>query len=84
MHGPHQPGWAYYRQYLDFVARGNFILQIGTLRRDVAFWQKKTIYHGHTEDRTYVPDDLELSGKTVTQYKLRMALILGRLHIRVS
>ncbi|KAE8454643.1 hypothetical protein EG329_000266 [Mollisiaceae sp. DMI_Dod_QoI] len=36
----------------------------GTLRIDVAFWQKKLDYAGHTTARTYVPDDLELAGYT--------------------
>jgi hypothetical protein len=64
MHGPHQPAWTNYRLYLQFIARCNFLLQTGTLRIDVAFWQKKTDYAGHTTARTYVPDDLELAGKS--------------------
>jgi hypothetical protein len=48
---------------MDFVARGNFLMQSGTLRIDVAFWEKKVNFAGHLTDRWYEPNDLELAGK---------------------
>ncbi|KAH8812100.1 hypothetical protein F5884DRAFT_302871 [Xylogone sp. PMI_703] len=62
MHGPHEPAWDFYRDQLDFVARNNYILQSGTPKMDVAFWQKITTYPGHITQRTYGPIDLELAG----------------------
>lgn len=62
MHGPYQPAWQFYKEYMDFVGRNNFVLQSGVPRIDVAFWQKKTTYPGHVELRTYQPSDLEAVG----------------------
>jgi hypothetical protein len=62
MHGPHEPAWDFYRDQIDFVARNNFILQSGTPKRDIAFWQKVTTYPGHITTRTYQPTDLETAG----------------------
>ncbi|ETS81939.1 hypothetical protein PFICI_06941 [Pestalotiopsis fici W106-1] len=64
MHGPYQPGWQYYREYMDFVGRNNFVLQSGRPKIDIAFWQKKTTYPGHVELRTYPTTDLESVGYT--------------------
>lgn len=64
MHGPRQPAWDQYRSSMDFVARGNFIMQSGTLHIDVAFWEKKVNFNGHLTARWYEPDDLELAGKS--------------------
>ncbi|RFU31735.1 hypothetical protein B7463_g4619, partial [Scytalidium lignicola] len=62
MHGPHQPAWDFYRDQIDFVARTNYILQSGTPKIDIAFWQKITTYPGHITQRTYQPTDLENAG----------------------
>ncbi|KAL1984134.1 hypothetical protein VTN96DRAFT_9439 [Rasamsonia emersonii] len=62
MHGPHEPAWEFYRDQIDFVARNNYILQSGTPKIDVAFWQKITTYPGHITNRTYEPTDLEEKG----------------------
>ncbi|KIW43060.1 uncharacterized protein PV06_04207 [Exophiala oligosperma] len=64
MHGPSDPGWEYYRDQIDFIARNNFILQTGVPKFDVAFWQKMTTYPGHIQLRTYQPTDLEEGGYT--------------------
>jgi len=64
MHGPSQPGWAYYPDQMDFVARNNWIAQAGVPKMDVAFWQKVTTYPGHVQLRTYQPADLEEMGYT--------------------
>lgn len=63
MHGPHEPAWEYYKDQLDYVARNNLILQSGTPKFDIAFWQKMTVYPGHIQVRTYQPGDLEAEGK---------------------
>ncbi|KAK6216503.1 hypothetical protein LQW54_003509 [Pestalotiopsis sp. IQ-011] len=62
MHGPYQPAWQFYKEYMDFVGRNNSVLQSGEPRIDIAFWQKKTTYPGHVELRTYQPADLEEVG----------------------
>lgn len=64
MHGPYQPAWEFYGDQMDFVARNNFVLQSGAALFDLAFWQKKTVYPGHVELRTYEPKDLERAGYT--------------------
>lgn len=64
MHGPSDPGWDFYRDQIDFVARNNFILQSGIPKFDVAFWQKMTTYPGHIQLPTYAPTDLEQAGYT--------------------
>jgi hypothetical protein len=62
MHGPHQPAWDFYRDQLDFVARSNYIMQSGTPKRDIAFWQKVTSFPGHIQLKGYDPTDLESAG----------------------
>ncbi|KAF7514705.1 hypothetical protein G7054_g15078 [Neopestalotiopsis clavispora] len=64
MHGPYQPGWQFYKEYMDFVGRNNFVLQSGRPKIDIAFWQKRTTYPGHVELRTYPATDLESAGYT--------------------
>ncbi|KAK5033113.1 hypothetical protein LTR13_007078 [Exophiala sideris] len=64
MHGPNDPGWDFYRDQIDFVARNNFLLQSGVPKFDVAFWQKMTTYPGHVQLPTYAPTDLEQVGYT--------------------
>lgn len=67
MHGPHEPAWDFYRDQLDFVARNNYILQLGTPKRDLVFWQKITNYPGHITARTYDPVDLEAAGRDISR-----------------
>ncbi|KAL1865931.1 hypothetical protein VTK73DRAFT_4993 [Phialemonium thermophilum] len=64
MHGPRDPAWAFYRDYLDYIARNNYILQQGTPKMDVAIWQKNTVYPKHVKIRRYEPADLERAGYT--------------------
>ncbi|KAI1609048.1 hypothetical protein EDD36DRAFT_499381 [Exophiala viscosa] len=64
MHGHNDPGWDFYRDQIDFVARNNFLLQSGVPKFDVAFWQKMTTYPGHIQLPTYAPTDLEAAGYT--------------------
>lgn len=64
MHGPRDPGWDFYRDQIEFVARNNFVVQTGVPKFDIAFWQKMTTYPGHIQLRTYEPTDLEEAGYT--------------------
>ncbi|KAJ9499406.1 hypothetical protein H2202_004989 [Exophiala xenobiotica] len=64
MHGPSDPGWDFYRDQIEFVARNNFVVQTGVPKLDIAFWQKMTTYPGHIQLRTYEPTDLEEAGYT--------------------
>lgn len=40
MHGPRQPAWDYYKEYLDFLARTQYLLQAGVAKVDVAIYRK--------------------------------------------
>ncbi|KAF5357317.1 hypothetical protein D9758_005962 [Tetrapyrgos nigripes] len=40
MHGPRNPAWDYYREYLDFLARTQYILQAGVAKVDLAIYRK--------------------------------------------
>lgn len=62
MHNRHQPGWQYYRAFMDYVARSQQIAQSGVPKVDIAFWQKKTAYN--QVPQSYQPSDLELAGYT--------------------
>ncbi|CZR61746.1 uncharacterized protein PAC_11643 [Phialocephala subalpina] len=43
MHSRHQPAWEHgYREFMDAVARTQFIQQSGTPKIDLAFWDKPT------------------------------------------
>ncbi|KAL2851066.1 hypothetical protein BJY01DRAFT_245168 [Aspergillus pseudoustus] len=62
MHGPHQPGWDYYRPALDYIARVSAVAQTGVAKKDIAFYSKYTTYPSVT--REYGPGDLEKAGYT--------------------
>ncbi|KAK7029418.1 ubiquitin-specific protease ubp1 [Paramarasmius palmivorus] len=40
MHGPRMPAWDHYKEYLDFLARSQYVLQSGTAKVDVAIYRK--------------------------------------------
>ncbi|KAK7029411.1 hypothetical protein VNI00_014665 [Paramarasmius palmivorus] len=40
MHGPRNPAWEHYKEYLGFVARNQYILQSGIAKVDVAIYRK--------------------------------------------
>ncbi|THV06677.1 hypothetical protein K435DRAFT_743134 [Dendrothele bispora CBS 962.96] len=40
MHGPRMPAWDYYREYLDFLARTQHVLQQGVAKVDLAVYRK--------------------------------------------
>ncbi|CAN8096245.1 unnamed protein product [Discula destructiva] len=66
MHGPRQPGWEFYREWLDWTARTQFVMQTGVPKVDLAFWLKATdayLYGFQFEDK-YSPLDLKNAGYT--------------------
>ncbi|KAH9845761.1 alpha-L-rhamnosidase [Teratosphaeria destructans] len=62
MHGPRQPAWEYYQDYLDWIARVQFVAQSGVPKFDLAFWLKSDQYISVTNQ--YFPLDLEQAGFT--------------------
>ncbi|GLB02333.1 hypothetical protein AtubIFM57258_003678 [Aspergillus tubingensis] len=62
MHGPRQPAFAYYRDFLDWLSRNQFVEQTGIPKVDIAFWSKSTTYK--TVPTTYSPVDLQSAGYT--------------------
>lgn len=62
MHGPHQPAWDYYGDFMNFTARTNWIAQSGVPKVDIAFWLKITDWAAHEIVTQYVPNDLEQAG----------------------
>ncbi|OJZ80886.1 hypothetical protein ASPFODRAFT_37812 [Aspergillus luchuensis CBS 106.47] len=62
MHGPRQPAFAYYRDFLDWLSRNQFVEQTGIPKVDIAFWSKSTTYK--TVPTTYSPVDLQSTGYT--------------------
>ncbi|KAL4985144.1 hypothetical protein BDW68DRAFT_199006 [Aspergillus falconensis] len=62
MHGPHQPGWDYYRPAIDYIARVSAIAQTGVAKKDVAFYNKYTTYPQVAPEYPY--EDLTQAGYT--------------------
>ncbi|CAK7205455.1 hypothetical protein SEUCBS139899_008229 [Sporothrix eucalyptigena] len=60
--GRHQPAWDFIGETFDYFSRTMYILQQGTQKMDVAFYQKRTSYkHPSTG---FEPDDLLRAGYT--------------------
>lgn len=62
MHGPRQPAWEFYDEWLDWTGRTQFVAQSGVPKIDVAFWSKLTSYEKVTTQ--YMPTDLQDAGFT--------------------
>ncbi|KAH0342708.1 hypothetical protein KCU83_g9209, partial [Aureobasidium melanogenum] len=62
MHNRHQPGWDFYRDFMDYVARVQYVSQAGVPKRDIVFWLKDTTYA--TVPTRYWPTDLQEAGYT--------------------
>ncbi|KAL3461690.1 hypothetical protein BJX64DRAFT_300077 [Aspergillus heterothallicus] len=62
MHGPHQPGWDYYRPAMDYIARVSAIAQTGVTKKDIAFYSKYTTYPQVAPE--YTSQDLNQAGYT--------------------
>lgn len=54
-HSRHQPAWDDYSQFMDNMARHQYIFQSGIPRRDVLFWEKRFWFPGNT---SYADSDL--------------------------
>ncbi|KAL3495077.1 hypothetical protein BJX62DRAFT_246400 [Aspergillus germanicus] len=62
MHGPHQPGWDYYRPAMDYIARVSAVAQTGVTKKDIAFYSKYTTYPQVAPE--YASEDLNQAGYT--------------------
>ncbi|RAK97746.1 uncharacterized protein BO80DRAFT_185483 [Aspergillus ibericus CBS 121593] len=62
MHGPRQPAFAFYGDFLDWLSRNQFVGQTGVPKVDVAFWSKSTSYE--SVPTVYSPVDLQNAGYT--------------------
>ncbi|KAJ6028025.1 secreted protein [Penicillium herquei] len=62
MHGPRQPAFAFYSDFLNWVSRNQFVLQTGIPKVDIAFWSKSTSYKSIST--SYDSTDLEDAGYT--------------------
>ncbi len=62
MHGPRQPAWEFYSDFMDWTARNQFVAQSGVPKVDLAFWLKVTNWEAHEIVTKYTPQDLEIAG----------------------
>ena len=61
MHGPQQPGWDYYSDFLNWTARTQWVAQSGVPRFDLVFWLKNENWTSVVSK--YTPSDLDDVGK---------------------
>lgn len=62
MHGPRQPAFAHYSDWLGWLSRVQFVTQTGIPKVDVAFWSKSMTPQPGT---IYGDDDLVLAGENI-------------------
>ncbi|PCG93418.1 Hypothetical protein PENO1_082490 [Penicillium occitanis (nom. inval.)] len=62
MHGPRQPAFSFYSDFLDWLSRNQYIGQRGIPKVDIAFWSKSTSYK--TIPTVYSSEDLQEAGYT--------------------
>ncbi|CAK4033904.1 Hypothetical predicted protein [Lecanosticta acicola] len=60
MHGPRQPTWEYYDDYMNWTARIQYFAQSGIPKIDLAFWLKRDQFF--SVDSVYLPNDLQDAG----------------------
>jgi len=60
MHGPRQPAWEYYDDYMNWIARTQYIIQSGIPKIDLVFWLKQDQYFSITSQ--YASNDLQDAG----------------------
>ena len=58
----HQPGWDYFRDFMDYTGRVQQAMQTGTAKVDLVFWLKNDTYV--SVPTKYWPTDLEEAGYT--------------------
>ncbi|KAK7023824.1 secreted protein [Favolaschia claudopus] len=84
MHGPRNPGWSHYKEYMDFLKHTQYALQSGVPKVDIAIYRKaydvtpldvkpfssdSLLNQGYTYE--YVsPENLKLPGVSVTKGRL--------------
>ena len=73
MHGPRQPTWEYYDDFMNWTARVQYIGQSGIPKIDLAFWLKKNEFFD--KDSQYHPNDLVADGLSHWLYEIRAYLI---------
>jgi len=61
MHGPRQPTWEYYGDFMNWTARVQYVAQSGIPKIDLAFWLKKLEFF--ELDSEYHPNDLAADGE---------------------
>lgn len=62
MHGPRQPTWEYYDDFMNWTARMQYIAQSGIPKIDLAFWLKKNEFLDKSSQ--YMPNDLIETGQS--------------------
>lgn len=60
MHGPRQPAWEYYDNFMNWTARVQHVAQSGIPKIDLGFWLKRDDYY--SVDSQYFPNDLQEAG----------------------
>lgn len=60
MHGPRQPTWEYFDDFMNWTARVQYVAQSGVPKMDLVFWLKKNDYFD--VDSQYLPTDLQDAG----------------------
>ncbi|EEB98055.1 hypothetical protein MPER_02503, partial [Moniliophthora perniciosa FA553] len=98
MHGPRNPAWDHYKEYLDFVARNQYILQSGIAKVDIAIYRKdyglaktepfrnvNTTLIGAGYSYEYVsPENFKLPGVTVTNGRLAVGDLRTKLSLSMA
>lgn len=64
MHGPRQPAWEYYDDFMNWTARMQFVAQRGVAKVDLALWNHDDVTYDIFAK--YAPRDLQDYGK-ITQ-----------------
>jgi hypothetical protein len=73
MHGPRQPTWEYYDDYMNWTARMQYVAQTGTPKIDLAFWLKKTQFFDKASQ--YRPNDLVEAGKSLLSSHINRSIV---------
>lgn len=66
MHGPRQPSWEHYREFMDWTARVQWVAQSGVPKMDLAFWLKRAEWpdeRGYGIASVYEAEDLVEAGE---------------------
>lgn len=93
MHGPRQPAFRFYSDWLDWLSRTQYVTQTGIPKVDIAFWSKSTSYD--SVPTVYYPSDLQEAGTSsrlcsaffipISEISwLTCLLLFHRFHLRIS